>query len=125
MSEASGLGRRISREASPESGLFPRRLGDWIESYRPLLDALLLLRDLGADGSPAAQAVLKVRTVARLKASWALWEVLVSGEGHDPDDLIMEAVSWSDMEAARYALWGSSWEVSPQSGLDGEAPEAA
>jgi hypothetical protein len=88
---------------------FPRALADWIAKNGTLLESLLALRRLGAEGRDALQAVLAIRRVAALKASWGLWEALTEGDGEDPEVLLLRALPLSQLEDARSALWGSSW----------------
>jgi hypothetical protein len=88
---------------------FPKALVEWIAKNGTLLDALLALRRLRAEGRDALQTVLAIRRVAALKASWALWEALTEGDGEDPEGLLLRALPLSQVEEARSALWGSSW----------------
>jgi hypothetical protein len=88
---------------------FPKALADWIAKNGTLLESLLALRRLGAEGRDALQAALAIRRVAALKASWALWEALTEGDGEDPEVLLLGALPLSQLEDARWALWGSSW----------------
>jgi hypothetical protein len=74
-----------------------------------LLDSLLALRRLGAEGREALEAVLSVRRVVALKASWALWEALTEGDGEDPEALLLRVLPLSVLDDASRALWGSSW----------------
>jgi hypothetical protein len=103
----SAVGRR-ARAARTDTG-FPKALADWLAKDGSLLDSLLALRRLGAEARDALQAVLAIRRVAALKASWGLWEALTDGDGKDPEVLLLRALPLSQLEDARSALWGSSW----------------
>ena len=99
---------RRTRGTKTDSG-FPHALADWIARDGALLESLLALRRLGAEGRDALEAVLAIRRVAALRASWALWEALAEGDGDDPETLLLRTLPLSRLEDARRALWGSSW----------------
>jgi hypothetical protein len=99
---------RRARTTNTDSG-FPEALADWLAQDGCLLDALVALRRLGAEGRDALEAVLSVRRVAALRASWALWEALTEGDGEDPEALLLSVLPLSVLEDARHALWGCSW----------------
>jgi hypothetical protein len=101
------VGRR-ARAITTDTG-FPKALADWLARDGALLDALLALRRLGGEGRDALEAVLSVRRVAALRASWALWQALAEGDGEDPEVLLLRTLPLSRLENARRALWGSSW----------------
>jgi hypothetical protein len=103
----SPVGRR-ARATSTDTE-FPKALAGWLAKNGSLLESLLALRRLGAEARDAIEAVLAIRRVAALKASWALWEALSEGDGDDPEVLLLRAVPLSQLEEARSALWGSSW----------------
>jgi hypothetical protein len=107
------VGRR-ARTTTTDTG-FPKALADWLARDGGLLESLLALRRLGAEGRDALEAVLAVRRVAALRASWGLWEALAAGDGEDPEVLLLGAVPLSQLEDARRALWGSSWRDGDQS----------
>jgi hypothetical protein len=88
---------------------FPKALADWLAKDQRLLDALLALRRLGAEGRNALEAVLSVRRVAALRASWELWEALAEGDGEDSEALLLRVLPLGVVEGARAALWGPSW----------------
>jgi hypothetical protein len=99
---------RRTRGTKTDSG-FPQALADWIARDGALLESLLALRRLGTEGHDALEAVLTVRRVAALRASWGLWEALTEGEGDDPETLLLGVLPMTLVEDARRALWGSSW----------------
>jgi hypothetical protein len=99
---------RRARTTTTDTG-FPKALADWLAKDGGLLDSLLALRRLGAEGRDALETVLAIRRVAALRASWALWEALTEGDGEDPEVLLLRALPLSQLEDARRALWGSSW----------------
>jgi hypothetical protein len=99
---------RRARTTATDSG-FPEALAAWLAQDGGLLDSLLALRRLGAEGREALEAVLSVRRVVALKASWALWEALTEGDGEDPEALLLRVLPLSVLDDARRALWGSSW----------------
>jgi hypothetical protein len=101
------VGRR-ARTTTTDT-VFPTALADWLAKDAGLLESLLALRRLGPEGRDALEAVLSVRRVAALKASWALWEALTEGDGEDPEALLLRVLPLSVLEDARRALWGSSW----------------
>jgi hypothetical protein len=86
---------------------FPQALAAWIAQDGGLLESLLALRDLGAEGREALQAVMSVRRVATLRASWSLWEALTEGDGEDPEVLLLRVLPLGVVERARAALWGA------------------
>jgi hypothetical protein len=88
---------------------FPEALAAWIARDGDMVEGLVALRCLGAEGTDAVQAVLSVRRVATLRASWQLWEALAEGDGEDPEDLLVRALPLHVVERARRALWGPSW----------------
>jgi len=98
--------RRGTRATDAE---FPEALATWIARDGDLVDALVALRRLGAEGADALQGVLSVRRVATLRASWQLWEALAEGDGEDPEELLLRALPLEVVERARRALWGPSW----------------
>jgi hypothetical protein len=109
------MSRRIRRGGTADGSGFPKALAEWIARDGSVLDALLSLRYLGAEGSDALEALLLVRRVAALRASWGLWEAIIEGDGHDPDVLLLRVLPLSVLENARRALWGSSWRDSDTS----------
>ena len=102
--------------AASRSYGFPSALADWLAGNGDLLDALQALRRLGSEGAEAVDALLGVRRVAALRASWALWQVLIEGDGEEPEDLLLKVLPLDVVEEARGALWGPSWR-------DGKGPE--
>src|SRR5205823_12442989 len=64
---------------------FPKALDAWLARNGDLLDSLLALRRLGAEGAEEVSAILCVRRVVEVRASWQLWEALTEGDGNDPD----------------------------------------
>jgi hypothetical protein len=88
---------------------FPSALVDWLAGNGDLLDALQALRQLGSEGAEAVEALLGVRRVAALRASWALWQALIEGDGEEPEDLLLKVLPLAIVEEARKALWGPSW----------------
>ena len=106
---------RRARTSAQDTG-FPEALAAWLAKDGSLLESLLALRRLGPEGQDALEAVLAVRRVAALKASWLLWEALAEGNGEDPEVLLLRRLSLSQLEDARRALWGSTWR-------DGEGPQ--
>jgi hypothetical protein len=97
---------------------FPEALAAWIAHDGDLVEALVALRRLGAEGADALQAVLSVRRVATLRSSWQLWEALAEGDGENPEELLVKALQLHVVERARRALWGPSWR-------DGDPPDTA
>jgi hypothetical protein len=78
------------RQAARATGAaFPEALAAWIGRDGDVVEALVALRRLGAEGADALQAVLSVRRVAMLRASWQLWEALAEGDGEDPEKLLV------------------------------------
>jgi hypothetical protein len=88
---------------------FPRGLAEWVDGNGRLLWCLVTLRRLGSEGSVAVDAVLALRRVARVRSSWALWEALVEGAGADSETMLLDVLSFTRLEQARFALWGPSW----------------
>jgi hypothetical protein len=88
---------------------FPSAFADWLAANGDLLDALQALRRLRSEGAEAVEALLGVRRVAALRASWALWQALIEGDGEEPEDLLLKVVPLGVVEEARKALWGPSW----------------
>ena len=88
---------------------FPKALADWLAKDGGLLDALLALRRLGAEGRDALEALLGVRRAAALRASWSLWEALMEGDSEEPEELLLKVLPLDVVEKARRALWGPSW----------------
>jgi hypothetical protein len=84
------------------------------ETEQAVALALVALRRLGREGADAIQAVLSVRRVATLRASWQLWEALAEGDGEEPEDLLLKALPLHVLERARRALWGSTSRDSEQ-----------
>ena len=113
MSDAS-----TSSAAAEERYGFPKALAAWLARNGDVLDSLLALRRLGAEGAEAVSAVLYVRRVVEVRASWQLWEALTEGEGDDPDTLVLRVLPVVVVDRARRALWGPSWR-------GGESPEPA
>jgi hypothetical protein len=107
------MGRR-ARATTTDVG-FPKALADWLAKDGGLLNALLALRRLGAEGRDAVEAVLSVRRVAALRASWGLWEAMTAGDGGDPEVLLLRRLPLPQLEDARRALWGSSWRDAEES----------
>jgi hypothetical protein len=103
------VGRPIGNCGTATDTGFPQALAAWITRDGTLLESLLALRALGAEGLEALEAVLAVRRVAALRASWGLWEALTEGDGDDPQVLLLGALPLSQLEDARWALWGPSW----------------
>jgi hypothetical protein len=97
---------------------FPCALAEWIARDGRLLEALVALRRLDGEAADALQALLAVRRVAALKASWGLWEALVEGDGADPEDLLLAVLPLEVLEHARTALWGPSWRDGEESPPD-------
>jgi hypothetical protein len=88
---------------------FPKALTKWIGTDAELLRSLVALRRLGAEGVDALDAVLAVRRVAALRASWNLWAAMVEGGGGDPEVLLLAELPLYVLDHARLALWGPSW----------------
>ena len=88
---------------------FPKALAAWLARNGDLLDSLLALRRLGAEGAEAVSTVLRVRRVVEVRASWQLWEALTEGDGNDPDALVLSVLPLDLVDRARRALWGPSW----------------
>jgi len=97
------------RGARATDAEFPETLAAWIARDGDLVEALVALRRLGAEGADALQAALSVRPVATLRASWQLWEALAEGDGEDPERLLLKTLPLEVVERARRALWGPSW----------------
>ena len=118
MSVVARSGRHGARATAAE---FPEALAAWIARDGDLVEALVALRRLGSEGADALQAMLSVRRVAMLRASWQLWEALAEGDGEDPEELLVKALLLPVVERARTALWGPSWRdgevVEPDHGL--------
>jgi hypothetical protein len=103
------VGKATRPWATSDDTSFPKALADWIARDGTLLESLLALRRLGAEGRDALEAVLAVRRVAALRASWGLWEAITEGDGDDPEVLLIGVLPLTVVEHARRALWGSSW----------------
>jgi hypothetical protein len=103
------VGRPLGNCGTTTDTGFPEALAAWIARDGTLLESLLALRGLEAEGLEALEAVLAVRRVAVLRASWGLWEALTEGDGDDPEGLLLGVLPLSLVENARRALWGSSW----------------
>jgi hypothetical protein len=95
---------------------FPKALARWLGRNSDLIDALLSLRRLGSEAAEAVAAILDVRRVAEVQASWQLWEALTEGDGEEPEALVLSELPLEVVERARTALWGPSWR-------DGEPPD--
>ena len=54
-------------------------------------------------------AVLAIRGVATLKASWSLWQSLVEGDPGDAAGLLLSVLPLDALDRTRLALWGSQW----------------
>jgi hypothetical protein len=100
--------RHAKCDTTTDTG-FPEALAAWIARDGTLLESLLALRALGPEGREALEAVLAVRRVAALRASWGLWEAISDGDGEDPGVLLLSVLPLALVEDARRALWGSSW----------------
>jgi len=87
---------------------FPQALARWLGRNRDLIDALVALRRVGTEGADAVSAILRVRRVAEVRASWQLWEALTEGDGDDPEALVLTELPLDVVERARTALWGPS-----------------
>ena len=103
------MGRAIHNGLKATDDGFPAALAVWLARDGALLDALVVLRRLGAEGGEALRAVLGIRRLAELRASWGLWEALVEGDGGDSETLLLGTVPLSVLENARRALFGPSW----------------
>lgn len=79
---------------------FRSTLQTWLDRFEPLIDALLLLRTLGAEDR-AIDALLGVRQVTKLRASWELWLLLAESDGCD---------GWSLLSRTFGADWCASWQ---------------
>lgn len=101
--------------SSPGSYSFPLALAAWLGQNGDLLNALAAVRRLGAEGAEAVRAVLGIRQIAEVRASWQLWAALTEGDGEDPESLLLRVLPLDHVERARRALWGPSWR-------DGEVP---
>jgi hypothetical protein len=103
------VGRASRHGTRATDAEFPEALAAWIAREGDLVEALVALRRLGAEGADALHAALSVRRVATLRASWQLWEALAEGDGEDPEELLLRALPLQVVERARLALWGPSW----------------
>jgi hypothetical protein len=109
---------RVRQRTGATDAEFPEALSAWIARDGDLVEALVTLRRLGAEGADALQSVLSVRRVATVRASWQLWEALAEGDGEDPEELLLSALPLHVVERARRALWGPSWR-------DSDSPDTA
>jgi hypothetical protein len=98
---------------------FPHALAQWIRADGDLLEALATVRRLGTEGDDALEALLKVRRISELKASWGLWQALAEGDGDDPEALLLRVLPLGPVEEARNALWGCSWRDADPGGTRG------
>lgn len=90
----------------------PIRLRIWLEENDGLMAGLARLRELS--GSDAAvQAVLAVPELARLRLSWELWESIVSGQGDEPEALLLGHIPLATLDQARFALYGEA-DIAPK-----------
>lgn len=94
-----------NKPARPGEG-FPDRLMEWLAAYGDLVTGLSALRDLGDQELDAVAAVLQVRPIQILKASWGMWDVMGNPE-ESPLELLLESVPLPVVERLTYALWGN------------------
>lgn len=88
---------------------FIELLDEWVTRHRCLLDALVELRGTGDGAEAAVEAILAVKIVRVLSASWELWDQLVECTGDDPDVVLLDRLPRQVVEHARMAIWGSPW----------------
>lgn len=102
------MAHRTSRRVpgTENAARFAELLGQWVESYGVLLDALTELRHLG-DEPVAVAALLDARPVRTLRLSWELWEALLDGDGEDTEATLEEVVEADVLGWCRSALWGA------------------
>lgn len=103
--------RRLRPHPIASDPHFPEVLAEWISTHEELLDALSALRRLGDCGREAVEAISRDREVAKVRESWALWEVLSEGDGDDPEVQLLRAIRPSTLEWARRAIWGPRWDL--------------
>ena len=78
----------------------------WVGQHADLLRGLRALRDLGADGEEAVEAVLALPEVRFFKVSWELWALLAHDQGINTESLLLQHVSREALDLAGAALLG-------------------
>lgn len=99
-------GNRRFNAPTHDPETFADRLTTAIAPVRALLDGLVVLREMGVDGADAVDSLLALPEIHRLRISWELWDMLVIGDGHDPDDLLADHLRLDLLDEFRVALWG-------------------
>lgn len=98
--------RRPFAAPTHDPATFAHNLRKALAPHRRLLDGLIELREIGSDGEEAVERILDLPDLRRVRLSWELWDMLVIGDGHEPDDLLAVHIRPDHLDEARLALWG-------------------
>ncbi len=84
---------------------FPENVRRWMETFGPLLEAIIVLRESGAEPS-ALTALLETRPVRNLRLSWEFLASLPVAPEEQPDRELAAVLGAGAVVRCRYALWG-------------------
>lgn len=98
--------RRPFAAPTQDPATFADRLQEALAPHWRLIGGLIELREIGVDGEEAVERILNLPALRTVRLSWELWDMLVIGDGHDPDDLLAGHMRLDLVDEARLALWG-------------------
>lgn len=93
-----------TRQFDGAAEAFAAHVGEWLDEFSPLIDALVILRQ--QDELMACSFLLSVAPLSVLGVSWELWGLWAEAEPVRTVDRLVPFLGSRQAHRLRFALWG-------------------